>query len=271
MNSDFEGRLELAHRLADASGAVILPYFRQPIDVSKKKATRSGDFDPVTKADKEAEEAIRALISETYPDDGILGEEFGEIAGSSGYRWVLDPVDGTRAFISGQPMWGTLIALEKNHSQVLGVLDQPFLRERFVGHGGQAELHANQTVSPLRTRHCAKLEEAVISTTHPLSHFNADDGALFAQVEANAKLSRYGGDCYAYGLVAMGFIDLVMEAGLRHWDSAAIIPIVEGAGGIVTGWDGKSVSDNGNILAAGDARLHAEVLALLVAARGKET
>jgi myo-inositol-1(or 4)-monophosphatase len=270
MNSDFDRRLEFAHRLADAAGAVIRPYFRRPMDVEEKKSTRRGDFDPVTAADKAAEQAIRTLIAEVFPGDGILGEEFGDTPGTSGYRWVLDPIDGTRAFISGQTMWGSLIALEKNDENLFGLLDQPFLRERFVGHSGRAEFCSPQGNLPLNTRRCETLADAVISTTHPLTHFSAEEGRLFAMIEAQARLSRYGGDCYAYGLVAMGFIDLVMEAGLRHWDSAALIPIVEGAGGIVTDWQGKPVSDHGNILAAGDARLHAEVLALLGAARGKK-
>jgi histidinol phosphatase-like enzyme (inositol monophosphatase family) len=271
MDSDFSNRLDFSHRLADAAGAVIRPYFRREISIEEKASTRDGDFDPVTAADKDAEQAIRALIAETFPSDGILGEEFADVPGTSGYRWVLDPIDGTRAFISGQTMWGSLIALEKNDHIVLGVLDQPFLRERFVGHSGRAEFKSPQGDAPLSTRSCACLADAVISTTHPRTHFSTEEARLFARVEAGSKLSRYGGDCYAYGLVAMGFIDLVMEAGLRHWDSAAIIPIVEGAGGIVSDWAGKPVSDGGNILAVGDARLHAEALALIANARNKES
>jgi histidinol phosphatase-like enzyme (inositol monophosphatase family) len=271
MDSDFKNRLELAHRLADASGAAIRPYFRRQIDVEEKESTRDGDFDPVTAADKAAEQAIRALIVENYPDDGVLGEEFGAMPGSSGYRWVLDPIDGTRAFVSGQTMWGSLIALEKNDERLLGVLDQPFLRERFVGHSGRAEFRSREGNSTLKTRRCETLAQAVISTTHPLSHFSDEEARLFAEVESHSKLSRYGGDCYAYGLVAMGFIDLVMEAGLRHWDVAALIPIVEGAGGIVSDWEGNPVSDGGEMLAAGDVRVHNEALALIAAARSKKT
>ncbi len=271
MNSDFEARLDFAHRLADASGAVIRPYFRKPMDVEVKKSSRGGDFDPVTMADKAAEQEIRALIAETYPGDGILGEEFGDAPGTSGYRWVLDPIDGTRAFITGQTMWGSLIALEKDNERLLGLLDQPFLRERFVGHGGRAEFFSPQGNTPLSTRRCAKLADAVITTTHPLTHFKAEEAAQFTAIEAQARLSRYGGDCYAYGLLAMGFIDLVMEAGLRHWDTAALIPIVEGAGGIITDWDGNPVTDRSSVLAAGDVSVHSEVLALLGPARGKKT
>jgi myo-inositol-1(or 4)-monophosphatase len=238
--------------------------------VEEKKSTGSGDFDPVTAADKAAEQEIRALISESFPGDGILGEEFGDTPGTSGYRWVIDPIDGTRAFIAGQPMWGSLIALEQKGQNVLGLLDQPFLRERFVGHGGRAEFRSPQGNAPLNTRRCAKLADAVITTTHPLAHFSAEDAARFAAVEANARLSRYGGDCYAYGLLAMGFIDLVMEADLRAWDTAALIPIVEGAGGIMTDWEGNPVTDRSSVLASGDSDVHAEVLALLGTARGKK-
>jgi histidinol phosphatase-like enzyme (inositol monophosphatase family) len=271
MITDFDRRLKFAHSLADAAGAVIRPYFRRPMAVEEKKSSSGGDFDPVTMADKQAEQEIRALIAENFPDDGILGEEFGDTPGTSGYRWVLDPIDGTRAFIAGQTMWGSLIALEKNNEKLLGLLDQPFLRERFVGHGGRAEFISPQGNAPLNTRRCAKLAEAVITTTHPLTHFSAEEAAQFATVEAQARLSRYGGDCYAYGLLAMGFIDLVMEAGLRHWDTAALIPIVEGAGGIITDWEGNPVTDRSNVLAAGDARVHAEVLALRGTARSKKS
>jgi len=271
MDSDFSNRLDFAHRLADAAGAVIRPYFRRDISIEEKASTRDGDFDPVTVADKATEKTIRALIAENFPSDGILGEEFAEAPGTSGYRWVLDPIDGTRAFIAGQTMWGSLIALEKNDRCVLGVLDQPFLGERFIGHSGRAEFKSPEGNAPLSTRSCACLADAVISTTHPRTHFSAEEAQLFARVEAGSKLSRYGGDCYAYGLIAMGFIDLVMEAGLRHWDTAAVIPIVEGAGGIVSDWGGNPISDGGNILAAGDARVHAEALALIATARGKKS
>lgn len=271
MNSDFDGRLEFAHRLADAAGAVIRPYFRKRLDIAEKdSATLAGDFDPVTEADNGAETALRALIEETYPDDAILGEEFGEKGGTSGYRWVLDPVDGTRAFIAGMPMWGTLIALEKNEKPILGLIDQPYMRERFIGYGGKSEFRNAEGVTPLRTRACESLSNAVITTTHPTKHFLAEERALFTAVESKAKLSRYGGDCYAYGLVAMGFVDLVMEAHLRHWDYAPMIPLIESAGGVVSDWEGNPLSDYGTILAAGDARVHAETLALIAAARGKE-
>jgi len=267
MNKDFGGRLGFAHRLADAAGAVILPYFRQRIDVADKNAASPGHFDPVTAADKGAEERIRALIAENYPTDAILGEEYGESAGTSGYRWVLDPVDGTRAFIAGQPMWGTLIALEENGRRIVGLLDQPFLKERFTGASGRTEFRSERGSEVLRTRPCASLADAVINTTHPMAHFAPEERAQFFAVEAKARLSRYGGDCYCYALLAMGFIDLVMEARLQPWDTAALIPIVEGAGGVVSDWQGRPLTGGGDILAASDPRVHEEALAVIAASR----
>ena len=268
---DFGGRAAFAHRLADAAGAVIRPHFRQRIEIAEKEALAlDGDFDPVTEADRGAEKELRRLIDEAYPDDAILGEEFGGKEGGSGYRWVLDPVDGTRAFIAGFPIWGTLIALEYAGKPVLGMIDQPVLSERFTGIGGKAEFANANGVHPLKVRLCGTLAAAVITTTHPLMHFAPVERALFARVERKARLSRYGGDCYAYGLLAMGFVDLVMEAHLRVWDFAAIVPVIEGAGGIVTDWHGNSLSDRGSILAAGDKRVHAEALALIASARREE-
>src|SRR5689334_844620 len=173
MNSELDKRLAFAGRLADASGAFIRPFFRKRIDVADKG--QSGFYDPVTEADKGAEILIREMIGKEFPQDAVLGEEFGESAGTSGYRWVLDPVDGTRAFIAGQPLWGTLIGLEQDGSPIAGILDQPFLRERFIGAQGRAELRNASGVSPLRTRQCARLADAVICTTYPMLHFSAPE------------------------------------------------------------------------------------------------
>ncbi len=252
--------ITFAHKLAEAAGKVILPYFRQRIDVVDKG---KGFFDPVTAADKGAEEAIRALIKAARPQDGILGEEYGEEKGANAWRWVLDPVDGTRAFIAGQPLWGTLIALEEAERPVLGVLDQPFLEERFIGHDGQATLKDRTGTRALATRRCASLSEAVICTTHPFLHFGDEMRERYLRVERAARLSRYGGDCYAYALVAMGFVDLVIEADLKRWDIAAIIPIIEGAGGVVTDWQGRPCRGGGPVIASGDLRVHAQALKLL--------
>jgi len=261
MDDAIERRFGFAQQLADIAGDIIRPCFRRRIDVSSKGDARF--YDPVTEADSRAELAIRSAIAREYPEDGIVGEEFGEIAGTSGFVWVIDPVDGTRAFIAGQPLWGTLIGLEILGRPAFGILDQPFLRERFVGRNRTAELRNAGGALALQTRACPGLSQAVISTTHPFTHFREEERARFFRVERECLLSRYGGDCYAYGLLAMGFIDLVIEAGLKHWDVAALIPIVEGAGGILTNWRGNDALKGGNVVAAGDARLHAAAVALL--------
>ena len=263
MDPDLSDRTAFAQRLADAARDVIRPYFRRRIDVTDKGP--SGSFDPVTEADKRAEEVIRDLLAASYPDDGILGEEYGEHVGKSGFRWVLDPIDGTRAFIAGQPLWGCLIALERNGIPVVGILDQPFLDERFTASAGVAELRTATATQRLKTRACAALGDAVICTTHPMLHFKDADRQRYWNVEKHCRLSRYGGDCYAYALIAMGFVDLVIEADLKRWDIAPIIPIIENAGGIVTDWDGRPMTDGGPVIAAGDARVHAEALKILAA------
>jgi myo-inositol-1(or 4)-monophosphatase len=206
---------------------------------------------------------MRALICNAFPRDGILGEELGQTPGESGFVWILDPIDGTRAFIAGQPLWGTLIALERNGTPVIGILDQPFLDERFTGLGGATEFRNAATTQMLQTRSCARLADAVICTTHPMLHFNEAERQRYWNVEKHCRLSRYGGDCYAYGLVALGFVDLVIETDLKRWDIAPLIPIIEGAGGVVTNWEGRPMNEGGRAIAAGDARVHAEALRIL--------
>jgi myo-inositol-1(or 4)-monophosphatase len=261
MSGELDDRARFADRLADAAREVIRPHFRKRIDVADKGG--AGFYDPVTEADKRAEEAMRALIVSAYPGDGILGEEYGHRAGDSGYEWILDPIDGTRAFIAGQPLWGTLIALEQNRVPVLGVLDQPFLDERFVGMRGQTELRSAGSRHTLRTRPCARLVDAVITTTHPMLHFKDAERERYWAVERRCRLSRYGGDCYGYALVAMGFVDLVIETDLKRWDVAPLIPLIEGAGGVITNWQGAAPVGGGNVIASGDARIHAEALKIL--------
>jgi len=261
MTDDFAGRLAFAHRLADAAGSVIRPYFRKRIDVNDKGA--AGFYDPVTEADLRAEETIRALIATSYPQDGILGEELGDAPGTSGYRWVIDPIDGTRAFIAGQPLWGTLIALEYHGVPELGIIDQPILGERFLGYAGKASLITPDGTSALKTRACAHLKDALLSTTHPWDYFDESEGPAFVRLAQRVQMSRFGGDCYAYGLLAAGFIDIVVEAQLKPWDVAALIPIIEGAGGSITDWEGRPVENGGKVLATGDKRVHVEALAIL--------
>jgi myo-inositol-1(or 4)-monophosphatase len=252
--------IAFAHRLADAAGEVIRPYFRKRIEVIDKGEAM---FDPVTAADKGAEEAIRALIKRERPADGMLGEEYGEEAGTSGRVWVIDPIDGTRAFITGQTQWGTLIALSEGGTPVLGILDQPVLRERFVGTAEGSFLHSAEGKSRLAVRACAGLGQAVLMTTNPWDYFSKSEQQMFRSMSQACLLTRFGGDCYAYGLLAMGFVDLVVEARLKPWDIQALIPIVEAAGGVVTDWRGQPCPEGGRVVAAGDARVHAEALKFL--------
>ena len=254
--------IAFAHRLADASGAAIRPYFRQRIEVANKE--REGHpFDPVTEADKGGERAIRAILDAERPHDAILGEEYGARPGSSGWRWVLDPVDGTRSFITGRHEWGSLIALEKEGAPVLGILDQPVLGERFIGVGGKAELHQGGTVTPLKVRECADMKDAILCATDPSAYMTAPQIAAFERVKAQARLTRYHGDCYIFAMLAMGFVDVIVEGVFRHWDVAALLPLVEGAGGIITNWQGKPWRDGDALLACGDARVHAQTMKLL--------
>ena len=253
--------IAFANRLADTSGAVIRPLFRHPIAVTHKDGVHA--FDPVTEADRGAERALRELIARERPADGILGEEYGETPGTSNYRWVLDPVDGTRAFITGRHEWGSLIALEDKGRAVLGILDQPVLGERFVGAGGAAHLLQAGRSTKLQVRECPALKDAILCATDPSAYFSQSEQQAFARVQAQTRMTRYGGDCYLFAALALGFVDLVIEAGFHAWDAAALIPIVEGAGGVMTSWDGGSAASGKTIIAAGDKRVHHAAMKLL--------
>ena len=255
-----DATIAFAHRLADASGAVIRPYFRQRIEVINKRAD---SFDPVTEADKGGERAIRAILEAERPHDAILGEEYGEKPGTSGWRWVLDPVDGTRCFITGRHEWGSLIALEKDQVPVLGILDQPVLGERFLGVNGRAEFHQQGLVMPMKVRACADIGDAVLCATDPSFYMTAAQQDAFARVKAQARLTRYHGDCYLFAMLALGFVDLIVEGAFRRWDVAALMPLVEGAGGVISNWQGGPWRDGDALLASGDARVHAQAVKLL--------
>jgi myo-inositol-1(or 4)-monophosphatase len=237
---------------------VILPYFRAPHTIESKGAL----FDPVTEADKGAERAMRALIEAAFPDHGILGEEYGEKRSTSGYQWVLDPIDGTRAFISGLPLWGVLIGLSYEGKPIAGIMDQPYLEERYRGWNDGAELVSRAGRRALKTRACAGLSDATLSTTDPYI-LPGEDGKAFTRVRAQVKLTRYGYDCYAYAMVAAGTMDCVIESGLKPFDICALIPIITGAGGGVCAWDGGDASQGGRVLAYGDARVRDEALGAL--------
>jgi len=258
-STDTAALLSFADRLADAAGAAILPHFRADLDVDNKQ---SGGFDPVTVADRAAESAMRALIEAEAPDHGILGEEHGPARLDAEHVWVLDPIDGTRAFICGLPTWGTLIGLRRNGRPVLGVMDQPFVRERFHGDGARAWRTYDGRETALGTRACDRLEDAIFCTTHP-GLFTGAQRAVYAEIEATVRTARFGTDCYGYCMLAAGQVDLVIEPGLQAYDIVALVPIVEGAGGVVTTWTGGAPDDGGDIVASGDPRLHDAALARL--------
>lgn len=254
--------IDFAHTLADASGEVIRPYFRTRIDVSNKAG--AGAFDPVTAADEAAERVIAAAVAKRWPDHGFVGEEHGTHQPDARLRWVVDPIDGTRAFIMGWPMWGTLIGLLDGQKPVLGIMDQPFTRERFwTGIDGAYMRSADTPPTPIRTRPCAALADAILTTTHPDLFGGGEEMEGFARIKSHVRMTRYGGDCYSYCLLAAGFTDLIVEADLKPFDIVALIPIIEQAGGVITTWDGKPATDGGRILAASDPRLHEAAMAVL--------
>ncbi len=254
---------QFVDQLATASGDTILPFFRTALAVENKK---TGGFDPVTAADRSAEQSMRALIRKQFPGHGILGEEYGSEGTDAEYVWVLDPIDGTKSFISGMLAWGTLIGLMRFGEPVFGLMNQPFTRERFSGDGGAAYYRGPAGKRDLHVRECAHIDDALLFTTSPLL-MNRDDRAAFARLEDKVKLSRYGGDCYAYCMLAMGLIDLIIETEIKPYDIVAIIPIVAGAGGIVTTWDNGPPQGGGRIVVAGDRRVHQAALEVLAAAR----
>jgi len=240
--------IDFAGTLADAVRPVIRRHFRTPVAVDSKP-----DATPVTIADRDAETAMRALIEARYPDHGIIGEEHGSARPDAEYCWVLDPIDGTKAFLAGKPIFGTLIALVRRGAPVLGIIDQPVLEERWLGTAGSATLFNGR---PVRTRACAKLSLATLNATTP-DMFAGEDAARFRALGAQTRITQYGGDCYAYGLLASGFIDLVVEAQLKPYDFAALVPVIAGAGGVVSDWRGQpmQLDSDGRIVAAGDPAL----------------
>jgi histidinol phosphatase-like enzyme (inositol monophosphatase family) len=254
--------LDFAHVLADISAETILPHFRKP-HIVKNKSGNAG-FDPVTAADRAAERAIRKAIVQRFPGHGVIGEEYGTLAGDGCYSWLIDPIDGTRAFITGSPLWGTLIGLTEGPTPILGLMNQPFTGERFWSEGRQARWRrADGKARRIRTRSCARLADAILTTTHPEMFAASADGERFEKIRSRVRMTRYGGDCYAYCLLAAGFIDIVVEAGLKTYDIVPLVPIIEAAGGVVTTWAGEPALAGGQVVAAGDPRVHKEALAIL--------
>lgn len=249
-----------AHALADAARPITLRHFRAH-DLAADNKLSEG-FDPVTAADHAAEDAMRAILAEARPHDGILGEERGHQPGTSGLTWVIDPIDGTRGYLSGTPTWGVLIALSDASGPVLGVIDQPYIGERFWGGLGQAFVEGPTGRAALRCRRARPLEQATLFTTFPEIGTEAQRAA-FDRVAGRARLVRYGMDCYAYALLAAGQIDLVIEAGLHPYDVQAPIAVIEAAGGLVTDWQGRPVHHGGEVIAAANPEIHAAALELL--------
>ncbi|HMR32110.1 MAG TPA: histidinol-phosphatase [Geminicoccaceae bacterium] len=249
--------LSLAHALADAAGVAQRRYFRTPVSVESK-----ADESPVTIADREAEQVMRDLIRKRFPGHGILGEEFGSADLDAEFVWVLDPIDGTKSFITGRPLFGTLIALLHGGVPVLGIIDQSIIGERWQGVLGEPSTHNGK---PIRVRSCATLDQAVLFATSPRIFDTSELRRAYQRLEDEVRLPMFGGDCYAYGLLAMGFADLVVEASLQPYDFMALIPVITGAGGMLTDWSGGTLTlrSGGAVIAAGDGRTHAAARAVL--------
>jgi inositol-phosphate phosphatase/L-galactose 1-phosphate phosphatase/histidinol-phosphatase len=254
---DLDAMTALAVRLVEASAAEIRPRFRQVIPTERK-----ADVSPVTEADRAAERAIRAILAAERPADGIVGEEYGREAGSSGLTWVIDPIDGTKAFMTGRSTFVTLLALLEGDKPILGVIDQPIIQDRWVGLAGRPTTLNGQVVHARKTT--AEVAAATFSTTDP-NLFPGDDADAYRRISGACGMRTYGGDGYAYGLLASGWIDVVLESGLKLHDFAALVPVVEGAGGLMTDWAGAPLSaqSDGRVLAVGNAALHAQLLALI--------
>lgn len=259
--SEIDELSTFAQHLADAAAKVTLPHFRSGLSVDNKRGEFV--FDPVTAADRDAEQAIRALIKSHYPDHGIYGEEHGKEEGTSPLTWVIDPIDGTRSFISGVPLWGTLIALNDGSKPVIGLMDQPYIGERFLGRPGGSELISRHEHRILKTSGCTKLEDALLGNTDPAMFRDEAARAAFREISGKVRLRRFGGDCYFYCLLAAGTLDLVIESSLQPYDVQALIPVIEHAGGIMTSWTGGDPQMGGSVVAAATPELHAAALEIL--------
>jgi histidinol phosphatase-like enzyme (inositol monophosphatase family) len=254
----------VADEMADAARAAILPYFRTNLLETEDKIGLGGQagFDPVTVADRAAEDAMRHVLARLRPDDAILGEERGTTSGTTGLTWVLDPIDGTRGFISGTPTWGVLISLNDENGPRLGVIDQPYIGERFCGGLGRASVTGPLGHAALKTLPPRPLSDAILFTTFP-EVGSPPERRAFDAVSTQVKLTRYGCDCYAYGLLAAGQVDLVIEAGLNAYDICGPIGVIESAGGIVTNWRGAPAHEGGTVIAAANAEIHSNALKIL--------
>ncbi len=251
--------LEFAVRIAEEAGEIALRYFRSPLEVNNKSGNL---FDPVTRADREIEQQLRERISTEYPEHAIVGEEHGVTDGNH-MKWIIDPIDGTRGFITGSPMWGMLLGIMDDNAPVAGVIHQPFLRETFYGSDAGAFFRTERGLESIHTRATETLDAAVLYTTHPGMFSEDIEKTAFARIDTACLFSRFGGDCYGYALLAAGYADLVVEAALQPYDIIPVIPLIEAAGGVVTDWSGESPVNGGRIVAAATPALHREAVELL--------
>ncbi|MEO1227717.1 MAG: inositol monophosphatase family protein [Myxococcota bacterium] len=262
-----KGALEVVRKVAEAGGAEALARFRTPLEVDDK-TTQAEEYDPVTEGDRAAERAMRAVIETRFPEHGILGEEYGVTREGAVWRWVLDPIDGTRGFVSGTTAWTSLVGLERDETPVLGAIHQPFTGETWLGGAKETRWRRGGTERICRVSGRTRLEEARIATTDPRptpkGYFSSEEAQAFERVAACCPVARFGLDAYAYGLLALGEIDLVVEAGLQRYDVSALVPILRGAGAVVTSWTGGDPSGGGQVVAASSAELHASAMRLLV-------
>lgn len=252
--------LDVAIEASSIAGRAVLPHFRVGVEAENKAG--AGDYDPVTAADRLAETIIREEVRAKCPGHGLFGEEHGHEPGN-GLTWVIDPIDGTRGFMTGMLHWGILIALFDGEAPVLGVVHQPFTGEYFIGTNDRAEYRRSGVSRPLVVRPCAGLDEAVLAATGPQYFTDGAERSAFETLAATVRLTRFGGDCYHYCMLAMGQLDLAVEAGLKPYDVQALMPIVRGAGGVISTWSGGDASLGGRIVAAGDSRVHRAAMRLL--------
>jgi histidinol phosphatase-like enzyme (inositol monophosphatase family) len=250
---------EFAAITVKAAGAVTLPFFRADVKVENKRA--DGKFDPVTEADKAAETVVRDALAQAYPSHGIMGEEFGHQTGN-GLTWVIDPIDGTRAFMSGMLHWGVLLALFDGETPIVGAMYQPYTDELFVGDAERAVFRRGDEQRPLHTSSCTDVSKAVLATTG-VEWFDESERAQFDRLREQAQLCRIGGDCYLFGMLAMGYVHIGTDANLQSYDIQALVPIVRGAGGVITTYDGGNPSMGGTVVASANPSLHHEVLSLI--------
>ena len=260
--SEIHSQIAIVANLMPVAGEIALRWFRTPLDVANK-GEGAGFFDPVTRADHEVETFLCAELERRFPEHRILGEETGEGGGRGPLRWVIDPIDGTRAFVSGSPLWGVMVGLDDGERALGGVVHVPYLRETFVGTGTSAWLQREGKEHPARARSTASLAEAVVYCTHPDTVGEGRSAEAFADLASRCRMVRYGGDCYSYCLLALGQVDLVVEGSLQPYDVIPVVPIVEGAGGVMTDWRGDSPVRGGFVVAAANQQLHAQALEIL--------